>query len=73
MCARRSVIYVELAYWVVSTFTCIYLSYVFTEVVRSARLSVTTSSSTSIFVPKPSVVLSRQLVISGSTVSIWVI
>jgi hypothetical protein len=70
MCVRRSVIYVELACWVVSTFMCISLSYVFTEVVRSARLSVTTSSSTSILVPNPSVVLSKQLVISYSTLSI---
>jgi hypothetical protein len=64
MCVRRSEIYVELACWVVSTFRCISLIYVFTEVVRSARLSVTTSSSASILVPNPSVVLSKQLVIS---------
>mgnify|MGYP007046700831 CR=1 FL=1 len=72
MCVCRFVICADMAYWVVSAFSCTSLSYVFTYVVRSARLSVTTSSSTSIFVPKPSVVLSRQLVMSCNTVSICV-
>lgn len=56
--------------WMVSNFVYMSLSYVFTAVDRSAILSVIISSITLTFISSPSVVLSRQPVMSCRIVSI---